>query len=127
MADELPELLLPGACQWRKWLETNHAGSPGVWLILTRKGGTLTALTYEQALDEVLCFGWIDGQRKRRDAETFFQRFTPRQPKSVWSIRNCTSIQRLDEEGRMRPAGLAAVKAAQADGRWDRAYAHRAV
>ncbi len=123
MADDLPELLLPGVQEWRDWLEASHASSKGVWLILTKKGGTLTSLTYDQALDEVLCFGWIDGQRRGRDAESYLQRFTPRTPKSIWSIRNCASIERLTAEGRMRPAGLAAVEAARADGRWERAYA----
>lgn len=123
MADELPEILLPGVEEWRTWLEELHADSPGVWLILTKKGGTQTTLTYAQALDEVLCFGWIDGQRKGRDAESFLQRFTPRRPQSIWSIRNCTAIERLEAEGRMRPAGRAAVEAAKADGRWERAYA----
>jgi uncharacterized protein YdeI (YjbR/CyaY-like superfamily) len=123
MADDLPELLLPGVREWTQWLEAEHAASPGVWLILTKKGGTLTTLTYAEALDEVLCFGWIDGQRRGRDSESYLQRFTPRTPKSIWSIRNCTSIERLTAEGRMRPAGLAAVEAARADGRWERAYA----
>jgi uncharacterized protein YdeI (YjbR/CyaY-like superfamily) len=123
MADDLPELILPGVQEWRDWLEERHADAPGVWLILTRKGGTLTTLTFEEALDEVLCFGWIDGQRRSRDAESFLQRFTPRRPRSTWSLRNCASVERLSAAGRMRPAGLAAVQAAQADGRWDRAYA----
>ncbi|WP_159617179.1 YdeI/OmpD-associated family protein [Arthrobacter zhaoguopingii] len=123
MADDLPELILPGVREWTQWLEAEHADSRGVWLILTKKGGTLTTLTYAEALDEVLCFGWIDGQRRGRDSESYLQRFTPRTPKSIWSIRNCASIERLTAEGRMRPAGLAAVEAARADGRWDRAYA----
>ncbi|TKV27370.1 hypothetical protein FDK12_11735 [Arthrobacter sp. NamB2] len=123
MKPELPELLLPDALAWRRWLEENHASSPGVWLIQHKKGGTTTLLTYAQALDEALCFGWIDGQARTRDGESYFQRFTPRGPRSIWSVRNRTYIDRLRAEGRMRDAGERAVAAAQADGRWERAYA----
>ncbi|WP_247827887.1 YdeI/OmpD-associated family protein [Arthrobacter antioxidans] len=122
MKAELPELLLPDAPAWRAWLEENHASSPGVWLIEHKKGGTTTQLTYPQALDEALCFGWIDGQAKSRDEGTYLQRFTPRSPRSIWSVRNQGYIERLRAEGRMREAGERAVAAAQADGRWDRAY-----
>ncbi|WP_434995835.1 YdeI/OmpD-associated family protein [Arthrobacter sp. Ld5] len=123
MKAELPELLLPDAPAWRAWLEENHASSPGVWLIEHKKGGTTTALTYPHALDEALCFGWIDGQAKSRDGHTYLQRFTPRGPRSIWSVRNQAHIERLRAEGRMRDAGERAVAAAQADGRWERAYA----
>jgi uncharacterized protein YdeI (YjbR/CyaY-like superfamily) len=122
MALELPELLLPDAAAWRAWLLEHHATSPGVWLVLTRKGGTTTALDYAAALDEALCFGWIDGQVRRRDEQTTFQRTTPRGPRSRWSARNVGHVERLINEGRMTPAGLAAVEAARADGRWDAAY-----
>jgi len=123
MKTELPELLLPGASAWRHWLEGHHEDSPGVWLIQHKKGGTTTLLTYAQALDEALCFGWIDGQAKSRDDDSYFQRFTPRVPRSIWSVRNRTYADRLRAEGRMREAGERAVAAAQADGRWERAYA----
>lgn len=126
MAVELPELLLPDVAAWHDWLVQNHAASPGVWLVLTRKGGTTTTLTYDQALDEALCFGWIDGQVRRRDERTTFQRTTPRGPRSRWSLRNVGHVERLLEEGRMTPAGMAAVEAARADGRWDAAYAGQA-
>ncbi|MCL3861779.1 YdeI family protein [Actinotalea sp. K2] len=122
MAIILPELLVPDAESWRDWLEGNHTASPGVWLVLHKKGGTVTTLTYAQALDEALCFGWIDGQAARRDAESSLQRMTPRRPRSPWSARNVTHVARLEAEGRMREAGRAQVLAAQADGRWDRAY-----
>ena len=123
MADDLPELLLPDAAAWHAWLEENHANSRGVRLVLSRKGGTVTALFYEGALDEALCFGWIDGQVGRRDEQTTFQRFLPRGPRSIWSLRNIGHVERLEAEGRMRPAGRAAVEAAKADGRWEKAYA----
>ncbi|GAA3291461.1 YdeI/OmpD-associated family protein [Arthrobacter citreus] len=119
----LPELLLPDVMAWRSWLESNHAQSPGVLLVLGRKGGTLTKLVYLDALQEALCFGWIDGQANRRDEESYLQRFTPRRPRSIWSQRNVGFVERLEAEGRMRPAGRAAVEKAKADGRWEAAYA----
>ena len=117
------ELLLPDPPAWRAWLEEHHADTPAVWLVLTKKGGTLTTLTWQTALDEALCFGWIDGQARRRDEQSSFQRFTPRGPKSRWSLRNVEHIDRLEREGRMTAAGRAAVEAAKADGRWEVAYA----
>ena len=123
MAAELPELLLPDAQHWRVWLEENHASSSGVWLVLHKKGGAVTSLTWATALDEALCFGWIDGQARKRDGESSFQRFTPRGPQSIWSLRNVGHIDRLEAEGKMRDAGRAAVERAKANGRWERAYA----
>lgn len=117
------ELLLPDPPAWRAWLEEHHADTPAVWLVLTKKGGTLTTLTWQTALDEALCFGWIDGQARRRDEQSSFQRFTPRGPKSRWSLRNVEHIDRLERDGRMTAAGRAAVEAAKADGRWEAAYA----
>ncbi|MBE0008205.1 MULTISPECIES: YdeI/OmpD-associated family protein [unclassified Arthrobacter] len=123
MKAELPELLVPNTDAWKAWLDANHSTSGGVWLILHKKGGSVTELTYAAALDEALCVGWIDGQARRRDDESTFQRFTPRGPRSIWSLRNIGYIERLTAEGRMREAGLDAVAAAKADGRWERAYA----
>lgn len=123
MAIILEELLLPDEAAWRAWLGENHTSHPGVRLVLHKKGGTLTELTYPQAVDQALCFGWIDGQRLSRDEHSFANRFTPRTKKSIWSAKNVETIARLTEAGLMEPAGLAVVEAAQADGRWDRAYA----
>ncbi|HYB22492.1 MAG TPA: hypothetical protein VED41_01755 [Solirubrobacteraceae bacterium] len=118
MGEELPELMLIDAGAWRAWLGDNHAQASGVWLVLAKKGTIEpTTLTYEQALDEALCHGWIDGQIRRRDERTFRQRFTPRRARSPWSARNVEHIARLLGEGRMRPAGIAAVERAKADGR----------
>lgn len=122
MAAELPELLVPDADAWRGWLAEHHADSPGVWLVLHKKGGNVTGLQYEPAVLEALCFGWIDGQLRTRDAESSAIRFTPRRRTSVWSKTNVDRIGRLEAEGRMTDAGRAAVEAAKADGRWERAY-----
>lgn len=126
MAIELEELLVSDAAAWRTWLEANHQESPGVWIVLHKKGGQATELTYATALDEALCFGWIDGQARRRDDESSFQRMTPRGRRSIWSARNVTYIARLEDEGKMTAAGRVAVDAAKADGRWDAAYAGQA-
>jgi uncharacterized protein YdeI (YjbR/CyaY-like superfamily) len=124
MADELPELTVADARAWRKWLEKHHADPTGIWLVLAKKGSTdPTRLTYDQALDDALCFGWIDGQTARRDEVTYRQRFTPRRARSSWSRRNVGIVERLIHEGRMNPAGQAQVERAQADGRWAAAYA----
>jgi uncharacterized protein YdeI (YjbR/CyaY-like superfamily) len=104
----------------------HYTTSPGVWLALTRKGGTITTLTWQQAVDEALCVGWIDGQARKRDDETSSIRFTPRGPRSSWSQRNVGNVARLEMDGRMLPAGRAAVEAARADGRWQAAYAAQA-
>ncbi len=123
MPVELPELLLADARAWRDWLGQHHGESPGVWLVLHKKGGQVTTLTYDQALDEALCFGWIDGQLGSRDGESYRQRFTPRRSRSAWSARNVEHVERLMASGRMHAAGRAAVDAARADGRWSAAYA----
>ncbi|HZG93444.1 MAG TPA: YdeI/OmpD-associated family protein [Mycobacteriales bacterium] len=122
MAIELPELLVPDVSAWRRWLLEHHADAPGVWLVLHKKGGDVTALTYVDAVEEALCFGWIDGQGKRRDDVSTLQRMTPRRARSPWSALNVKRVARLEQEGRMHEAGRVAVRAAQADGRWERAY-----
>jgi uncharacterized protein YdeI (YjbR/CyaY-like superfamily) len=120
---ELDELIVADAEALRAWLSANHATSPGVWLALTRKGGIVTTLTWQQAVDEALCFGWIDGQARKRDEGSSWIRFTPRRPRSVWSQRNVANVARLEAAGLMLPAGRAAVDVAKADGRWAAAYA----
>jgi len=115
---EPPELLVPDAASWSKWLETNHETSPGVHLVLHKSGGQVTALTYDAAVEEALCFGWIDGRASRRDEGSWRVRMTPRQPRSNWSERNAGRVERLEREGRMREPGRASVDAAKSDGRW---------
>jgi uncharacterized protein YdeI (YjbR/CyaY-like superfamily) len=124
MAVELPELIVSDAAAWRSWLGQHHTDQAGVWLVLAKKGTEKpTSLTYDQALEEALCHGWIDGQSRRRDETTYRQRFTPRRKRSAWSKRNTRLADRLRAEGRMHPAGHAEVERAKADGRWDAAYA----
>ena len=124
MAVELPELIVRDAAAWREWLANHHADPTGVWLVLAKKGTEKpTSLTYDQALDEALCHGWIDGQAGRRDEATYRQRFTPRRRRSAWSKRNTGIAERLIAEERMHPAGHAEVERAKADGRWEAAYA----
>ncbi len=124
MAVELPELIVRDAAAWREWLANHHADPTGVWLVLAKKGTEKpTSLTYDQALEEALCHGWIDGQAGRRDEATYRQRFTPRRRRSAWSKRNTGIAERLIAEERMHPAGHAEVERAKADGRWKAAYA----
>ncbi|SBT44178.1 Uncharacterized conserved protein YdeI, YjbR/CyaY-like superfamily, DUF1801 family [Micromonospora narathiwatensis] len=127
MAAELPELIVPNAAAWGRWLDEHHADPDGVWLVLAKRGSTgPTTVSYDQALDEALCHGWIDGQVRGRDEGTYRQRFTPRRARSLWSARNVGIVERLLAEGRMHPAGIAEVERARRDGRWDAAYAGQA-
>ncbi|HZV72554.1 MAG TPA: YdeI/OmpD-associated family protein [Conexibacter sp.] len=122
MPDELPILPFADAAAWEAWLECHHASAPGVWIKIAKKDTGIATVTYAQALDGALCFGWIDGQKRGFDATWFLQRFTPRKRGSRWSKINTGHVARLLAEGRMRPAGLAQVEAARADGRWAAAY-----
>ncbi|WP_314149622.1 YdeI/OmpD-associated family protein [uncultured Leifsonia sp.] len=123
MADESAPLILPDVAAWRGWLDANEDVSDGVWLVLAKKGVTdPTSLSYAEALDEALCSGWIDGQRKSRDDTTFLQRYTPRRGASLWSKRNIGIVTALIDAGRMRERGHAEIERAKTDGRWERAY-----
>lgn len=108
--------------EWADWLQENHAASPGLWLRLAKKASSLTSVTYAEALEVALCYGWIDGQKRSYDADSWLQKFTPRGAKSLWSKINREKVLALIESGRMRPAGLRAVELARQDGRWDAAY-----
>jgi uncharacterized protein YdeI (YjbR/CyaY-like superfamily) len=107
---------------FREWLDKNHASSPGIWLRFYKKDSGKATVTYAEALDHSLCHGWIDGQRKSYDELSFLQKFTPRRSKSAWSKLNTQHARRLIKSGAMAPAGLKAIKAAKADGRWRTAY-----
>jgi uncharacterized protein YdeI (YjbR/CyaY-like superfamily) len=118
------ELIVADAAAWRAWLDANEDASDGVWLVLAKKGTTEpTSLSYAQAVDEALCSGWIDGQKRSRDETTFIERFTPRRSASLWSQRNIGLVEALIAEGRMRARGHAEIERAKSDGRWERAYA----
>jgi uncharacterized protein YdeI (YjbR/CyaY-like superfamily) len=118
------ELIVRDAAAWRAWLAEHHAEPDGVWLVLAKKGTVEpTSLGYDDALEEALCHGWIDGQVLRRDETTYKQRFTPRRKRSPWSKRNVGIADRLAAEGRMHAAGLAEIERAKSDGRWETAYA----
>lgn len=126
MNDSTPPLQLTVADvgAWRAWLEENERTSNGVWLVLARKGTAIpTSLGYAEALDEALCSGWIDGRRNAVDDAVYRQHFTPRRARSLWSKRNVGLAGALITSGRMRDRGLTEISLAQADGRWERAYA----
>lgn len=108
--------------EFREWLIENHESSEGIWLQFYKKGSGVVSITYAQALDEALCFGWIDGQLKKHDEKSYLHRFTPRRAKSIWSKINTQHTERLIREGRMAPAGYRQIELAKADGRWHAAY-----
>jgi uncharacterized protein YdeI (YjbR/CyaY-like superfamily) len=123
---DLEELPFASAGAWRDWLDANHDSSPGVWVKMAKKATGIPSVDWDQAVDEALCFGWIDGQRRPLDETWFLQRFTPRTKRSTWSKINTARVARLEEAGLMRPAGTREVEAAKADGRWAAAYAGQA-
>ncbi len=120
---DLPMRAFADQAAFEAWLEAEHADAPGLYVQLAKKGSDIPSLTYAELVESVLCFGWIDGRSNTVDERTYTIRVTPRRPRSVWSQKNVETVARLVAEGRMRPAGLAQVEAARADGRWDRAYA----
>lgn len=109
--------------EFAAWLEENHHSSNGIWLKIFKKGADETGISRDEALDEALCYGWIDGQAKGLDDTAWLQKFTPRRPRSLWSKRNTEHIERLTKQGRMKPTGLEEVEKAKEDGRWAKAYA----
>ncbi|MGY2064177.1 YdeI/OmpD-associated family protein [Blastococcus sp. SYSU DS0619] len=119
---DLPVRAFADQAALEAWLEANGATAPGLYVRIAKKGSGVPSVDWEQLVEVLLCFGWIDGRANRLDDTAYLQRITPRRPRSVWSLKNVQTVARLTEEGRMRPAGLAAVAAAKADGRWNRAY-----
>jgi uncharacterized protein YdeI (YjbR/CyaY-like superfamily) len=120
---ELPIRSFANAAAWAAWLAKHHDTSTGLWLKIAKKGSGEPSITYGEALDEALCWGWIDGQKQTFDDVWWLQRFTPRGPRSIWSTINRDKVAALTAAGRMQPAGALAVERARADGRWDDAYA----
>jgi uncharacterized protein YdeI (YjbR/CyaY-like superfamily) len=122
MPAELPIVHFAASGELEAWLEQRHETSGGLWLKIAKKGSGIESVTYAEALELALCFGWIDSQKRGFDEEFFLQRFTPRRPRGKWSRINRDKAQELIASGSMRPAGLAEVEAAKADGRWEAAY-----
>lgn len=119
---ELPVLLFADQPSWEAWLEQNHATSAGVRLRLAKKQADVITITYQEALESSLCYGWIDSRKEAYDGSTWLQRFTPRGAKSIWSKVNKDKAEALIASGRMRPSGLRAIEAAKRNGQWDKAY-----
>jgi uncharacterized protein YdeI (YjbR/CyaY-like superfamily) len=119
---ELPIKLFEDQAAWAAWLEQNHTKSPGLWLRHAKKASNLASVSYAEALDVALCYGWIDGQKKSYDDSSWLQKWTPRGAKSIWSKINREKVLRLIERGEMKLAGMTAVERAKQDGRWDAAY-----
>jgi uncharacterized protein YdeI (YjbR/CyaY-like superfamily) len=120
---DLPVLSFESKKKWAAWLTKQHDRSAGVWLKLAKKDSELSSVTYEEALDVALCYGWVDGQKKGFNDKYWLQKFTPRGPKSIWSKINTEKAERLIASGDMKPAGLRVIEAAKQDGRWEAAYA----
>jgi len=119
---EQPIISFATPAEWRTWLEKHHPEQEGIWLRFFKKDSGVQSVNYAQALDEALCYGWIDGQTKKYDAESWLQKYTPRRTRSMWSKRNTQLVARLIAEKKMMPAGLKEIERAKADGRWDKAY-----
>jgi uncharacterized protein YdeI (YjbR/CyaY-like superfamily) len=122
VAEDLPTKPFASRKAWERWLARNHTRQNGIWLRFAKKGSGIESVSYEEALDVALCYGWIDGQTQRLDENSYLQRFTPRRARSKWSKINREKVAALIEQGRMQPAGLAEIERAKADGRWDAAY-----
>jgi uncharacterized protein YdeI (YjbR/CyaY-like superfamily) len=122
MARDLKIASFKSAKEWEKWLAKNHAASRGLWLKIFKKDSKTLSINYSDALDEALCYGWIDGQKAAFDDKAWLQKFGPRQLKSAWSKINVGHAERLTKAGRMKPAGLEKIESAKKDGRWSKAY-----
>lgn len=119
---EIPIISFKTPKAFEKWLEKNHNKIDGIWLRFFKKDSGEKSIVYKEALDEALCYGWIDGQTKKYDEQSYLQKFTPRRPRSIWSKKNTDHIERLTALGKMKQPGLAEVEKAKADGRWAKAY-----
>lgn len=122
VSDDIPVLSFSTQEEWHHWLDKNHTSEKGLWLRFYKKDSETKSINYAEALDEALCYGWIDGQAKKYDEKSWLQRFTPRRKRSIWSKRNIEHIDRLNKAGRMQPSGLKEVEKAKVDGRWNNAY-----
>ena len=121
-ANSLPIISFETQQDWERWLAERHTNTEGIWLKIAKKETGALSISYAEALESALCYGWIDGQKASFDDKYWLQKFTPRRPKSIWSKVNCDKATALMAEGRMQPAGIRQVELAKADGRWDQAY-----
>jgi uncharacterized protein YdeI (YjbR/CyaY-like superfamily) len=119
---DLPVISFETSADFRNWLENNYEDQTGIWLRIFKKDSGVPSVNYTLALDEALCYGWIDGQVKSIDEQSYIQKFTPRRSRSMWSKRNIENVKRLKKEGRMRPSGIKEVERAKSDGRWENSY-----
>jgi uncharacterized protein YdeI (YjbR/CyaY-like superfamily) len=122
MPDELPVILFKNKSELSGWLEINNSKTSGVWIRISKKNSGIKSVSYAEAVESALCYGWIDGQVKKYDEYTYMQRFTPRRNKSIWSKINKQKALKLIKEGKMKPSGLEAIKAAKKNGFWENAY-----
>ena len=122
MKPDLPILPFASKKKWAEWLAKQHDKSTGLWLKLSKKGSGISSITYDEALEIALCYGWIDGQKGSFDDKYWLQKFTPRGPKSIWSKINVAKAEKLIKNRQMKPAGLKAIETAKKDGRWEKAY-----
>ncbi len=118
----IPILSFASPMEWEQWLAINYTNTTGIWLRFFKKGSAISSVTYAEALDEALCYGWIDGQKKTYDEQSYLNKFTPRRAKSIWSKKNIEHVERLHKQGKMKPNGIKEIELAKADGRWDNAY-----
>lgn len=120
--NELPQLLFEDQLAFEKWLALHHSTSPGIRMQIAKKGARITSVSYDQALESALCYGWIDSQKEKADEQSYIQRFTPRGVRSIWSKVNKDKAELLIANGKMKPFGLKAIEAAKKNGQWENAY-----
>lgn len=123
---DIPVAAFADALAWNEWLNKNHTAQTGIWVKIAKKASGIPSVTYAEAVDEALCYGWIDGLKRSYNEQYFLQKFTPRRKRSLWSKVNINKVELLIETGRMQAPGLAEVELAKADGRWDAAYESQA-
>jgi len=119
---EFPVIAFQSQNKWRSWLSKKHSLADGIWLRLYKKDSGIKSINHDEALDEALCYGWIDGQAKSLDEESYLQKFTPRRKRSLWSKRNREKVEQLIKDGKMHSSGLKEIDTAKSDGRWEMAY-----
>ncbi len=120
--DDIKTIYFKNSEDWKNWLSKNHSASNGIWIRMFKKDSDIKTLTHDEALDEALCYGWIDGQTKKYDERSWIQKFTPRRKRSIWSKKNIERVKLLIKQDKMKPSGLKEINEAEKDGRWEKAY-----